>query len=53
MKPIGVEVLRDTLKAVLAKVARGERFLVTRRGKPLAEIHPVGTNDALARKGAS
>lgn len=42
MREIGVRDLRAQLSSVLRRVERGERVKVTSRGRPVAEIVPVG-----------
>lgn len=49
MTRIAVRVLRDSLGEILALVARGQIVTITRRGRPIAEIHPVGTAGRLAK----
>lgn len=41
--------LRRNLPAYLARVQRGERFRVTSRGKPVAEIGPASAADQASR----
>jgi prevent-host-death family protein len=41
MKTIGAFDAKTHLGELLAKVARGESFLITKRGKPIATISPV------------
>lgn len=41
--------MRDRLRTILASVARGIPITITRRGAPVAEIHPVGTAEALKK----
>jgi prevent-host-death family protein len=42
MREIGVRDLKKSLSEVLHRVDAGEAIRVTRRGKPVAEIVPVG-----------
>lgn len=44
---------RMNLRAHLARVAKGEALTLTQHGRPVAEVHPVGTGDRLAKAGAS
>ena len=41
MKTIGAFEAKSHLSKLLAKVANGERFLITIRGKPVASLCPV------------
>ncbi len=43
MKTIGAFEAKTHLSALLEKVARGESFLITKRGKPVAALSPVTT----------
>lgn len=38
---IGSKQLRKRLSEILDRVARGERFRIVRRGKPVAELRPI------------
>lgn len=40
MKEIGAFEAKNKLSEILRAVERGERFIITRRGKPVAEIGP-------------
>jgi prevent-host-death family protein len=42
MEKVGVRELKNSLSAYLRRVARGEHIVVTMRGKPVAELWPVG-----------
>ena len=42
MAIIGVYEARTRFSEILDRVARGERFVITRRGIPVAVIEPVG-----------
>ena len=42
MREIGVRDLKKSLSEVLHSVDAGEAIRVTRRGRPVAEIHPAG-----------
>ncbi|MDQ6937046.1 MAG: type II toxin-antitoxin system prevent-host-death family antitoxin [Actinomycetota bacterium] len=43
MREIGVRELKQTLSETLRAVGRGELVRVTLRGRPLADLVPVGT----------
>ena len=43
MKTIGSFEAKTHLSGLLEKVARGESFLITKRGKPVAALSPVTT----------
>ena len=53
MKTIGAFSAKTHLSGLLDQVARGESFLITKRGKPMAALSPVtvskrqGTKDAI------
>jgi prevent-host-death family protein len=38
MKTVGVHKAKTTLSALLAKVEQGERIVITRHGKPIAQL---------------
>jgi prevent-host-death family protein len=40
---IGLFEVKTHLSAVIERVRRGERFTITRRGEPVAELAPVST----------
>ncbi len=42
---IGAYQAKTHLPALLERVARGESITITRRGKPVAELRPIGGND--------
>jgi prevent-host-death family protein len=44
MKTIGAFDAKTHLGELLAKVARGESFVITKRGKPVATISPVASD---------
>lgn len=48
MKTIGAFDAKTHLGTILEKVARGESFLITKRGKPVATLSPVAAG---ARRG--
>jgi prevent-host-death family protein len=54
MERIGVRELRQHASRYLARVARGEVIEVTDRGRPVARLVPVGTDEwaALLASGA-
>jgi prevent-host-death family protein len=43
--PVGVRELRQNLSVYLRRVARGERFVVTDRREPVAELVPLREED--------
>jgi prevent-host-death family protein len=43
---VGVRELRQNLSVYLRRVARGERFVVTDRREPVAELVPLAEEDA-------
>jgi prevent-host-death family protein len=45
MKSTTTKVLRENLRATMARAARGEEVLVTRRGKPYVRIVPASPRD--------
>lgn len=42
---IGAYEAKTHLPALLDRVARGESITITRRGKPVAELRPLGAGD--------
>lgn len=42
MKPIGIVEAKSTFSALLKQVEQGEEIVITRRGKPVARLVPVG-----------
>lgn len=42
---IGVKELRQHLDEYIAKIAKGKRFMVVRRSKPVFTISPVGSEE--------
>ncbi len=42
MADVSIRDLRNHGGEVVDRVARGERITVTRSGKPVAELHPIG-----------
>ena len=45
MSEIGAYEARTHLSKLLDRVEKGERFVITRHGRPLAELTPVGARD--------
>lgn len=43
MKTVSMLELRQNAQAIVEKVERGQPFLLTYRGRPVARIEPVGT----------
>ena len=54
MEEIGAFEAKNKLSALLERAERGEEFLITRRGKPVAKLGPItsATNRAAAREAA-
>lgn len=50
---IGAYEAKTHLPALLERVARGESITITRRGKPVAELRPVGGNDPAKSRAAT
>lgn len=50
MKSIGAVEARNDLPKLLDLVSRGERFTITRYGRPIALLVPVETDQAQARE---
>jgi len=51
MNQIGVSAAKKHFDELLARAQRGERFVISRRGQPIAELRPVLRHDAaLARQ---
>ncbi len=48
MPDIGAYKAKTHLPKLLARVERGERFVITKHGRPVAELVPVGRRDAAA-----
>ncbi|MCM2314517.1 MAG: type II toxin-antitoxin system prevent-host-death family antitoxin [Thermoanaerobaculia bacterium] len=46
MSEIGAYEAKTNLSALLGRVEKGERFVITRHGKAVAELVPVGGRDA-------
>lgn len=47
MTRIGVYEAKTRLAQLIARVARGERIIITRRGTPVAVLHPAGETPTL------
>jgi prevent-host-death family protein len=52
MDTIGAFEAKTRLSSLLERVTRGERFTITRHGKPIAQLIPVEQHDATAIKAA-
>jgi prevent-host-death family protein len=52
METIGAFEAKTHLAALLERVEHGERFTITRHGKPVAQLVPVGQNDRARRLAA-
>ena len=48
MADIGAYDAKTHLPKLLERVEKGERFVITRHGKPVAELIPVATRDRVA-----
>lgn len=48
MADIGAYAAKTHLPQLLERVEKGERFVITRHGKPVAELIPVAARDAVA-----
>ena len=46
MNEIGAYEAKTHLPALLERVERGERFVITRHGRPVAELAPVAKRDS-------
>lgn len=49
MQTIGAFEAKTHLSAILAKVKKGEHFIITHRGEPIAEMRPVEEMEEKAR----
>ena len=49
---IGAYEAKTHLPALLDRVARGESIIITRRGKPVAELRPLGGGDPATLRAA-
>jgi len=52
MDSVGAFEAKTHLSSLLERVAKGERFTITRHGKPVAQLVPVETDDAAKRRAA-
>jgi prevent-host-death family protein len=52
MSTIGAFEAKIHLATLLDRVAKGERFTITRHGTPIAELIPVGSHDQTRRREA-
>lgn len=52
MKRIGAYEAKTHLPRLLEEVERGERFVITRHGRPIAELNPIGARDVQAIRNA-
>lgn len=50
-KPIGIFEAKTHLSELVVKVQRGERFTITRHGRPVAELGPVQSQVVRPRRG--
>jgi prevent-host-death family protein len=53
MKEIGIFDTKTHLSELIQKVMEGERFVITRRGEPVAELRPVTPERRPLKKGAA
>lgn len=51
-REIGAYEAKTHLPALLERVARGEQITITRHGKPIARLVPIGRSDPDRRRGA-
>jgi prevent-host-death family protein len=49
---IGVYAAKTHLPALLERVARGEQITITKHGKPIARLVPIGSTDLERRRQA-
>jgi prevent-host-death family protein len=49
MTQVGIRDLKNGLSAYLKRVCRGETVVVTDRGRPVAQISPLGVPDDILR----
>ena len=52
METVGAFAAKTHLSDLLERVERGERFTITRHGKPVAQLTPVDQRDSAAVKDA-
>jgi prevent-host-death family protein len=50
MEHVGVRKLRENLAAFLERASRGEEFVVTERGKPVARVGPVDEDELILQR---
>lgn len=48
---VGIRIFRDRLTRYVARVRRGQRVVITDRGKPVAVLVPYASDDANVGKG--
>jgi prevent-host-death family protein len=49
---IGAYQAKTHLPALLERVARGEQIVITKHGRPIARLVPIGNNDVERRRAA-
>ena len=47
MKTVTMLTFRQSAERILQRVARGERLILSHRGKPVARLEPLGREEAL------
>lgn len=52
MERLGITQAKAALSGLLRRVEAGERFVITRRGRAVAELRPVAARDAEAIRDA-
>jgi len=52
-QPIGIFQAKTHLSELVEKVQRGERFTITRHGRPVADLGPVQSQVARPRRGVA
>lgn len=52
MERVGAAAAKAALSGLLRRVEAGERFVITRRGRAVAELRPVAARDAEAIRDA-
>jgi prevent-host-death family protein len=52
-EPIGISEARTHLSGLVVKAQRGERFKITRHGRPVAELGPVPSQVARPERGVA
>ena len=53
VKEIGIFETKTHLSELIQKVVAGERFVITRRGEPVAELRPVTPERRLLKRGTA